>query len=144
MFVHYVSLEQIFAKGTNYKDLLLRTVYIYRYVEVQVQSIFNHSTRVLVKILGHHCSHKNQAHCTSYTLCLYVAHLCGRMVMRYFLRSGETRDTTVIKRGLLIDFQNHTLCRKYISKGTACMPSVICSAWFKHAKAMFKPQANTF
>lgn len=79
-----------------------------------------------------------------------VAHLCGKTIITrfffffFFPLAFKIQDTTAIKRGVLIDFQNHTLCRKYISKGRARVAPVIRSAWFKHAKAMFKPPANTY
>lgn len=39
----------------------------------------------MVKIPGHCCSHKTQAcNCTPCMLCLYTAHLSGRMVIHYF------------------------------------------------------------
>ena len=105
--------------------------------------------RPLVRILGHGCSDRTR---TCNPTSIHVVSACGSPLRQdghtqFLLQSGERREMTVIKRGLLIDLKKkkkkHTLCCKYISKGTARMVSVICTAWFKHAKAMFKPQANT-
>lgn len=97
--------------------------------------------RLLIKISGH--SRLSLTALPTYMGCMWLTSVAGWSYTIYLFLT-VIGDTAVIKRGPLIDFQNHTLFCKYISKGKACMASMICSAWFKHAKAVFRPPANTF
>lgn len=115
---------------------------------LQVQSTFNHSRQTLGQNTRSRLFRRVpglQPYLHTCCVCMWLTSAAGWSYTISFTEWWDEGNNCDQKRTAhwFKKKKTHTLCGKYISKGTACMVSVICTAWFKHTKAVFKPQANT-